>query len=55
MNLIILQPKCNIAGIVEENAEIPGLSSRLQRGSPGLVPTTQMIRIVFALCYDEIS
>eukprot|EP01038_Epipyxis_sp_PR26KG_P006413 gene6413-8829_t len=45
--------KCNVGGFIGRNAKIPGLSRKLQCGRSGVVPSTQMIRIVFALCYNE--
>jgi hypothetical protein len=46
--------KCNVAGFIEEDAKIPGLSSSFQYQLPGLVPSTQMIRVVFALSYKKL-
>ena len=48
-----LLTKYNIAGYVDEEALIPGLSSEVRGQRSGLVPTTQMIRIVYSLNCDR--
>jgi hypothetical protein len=51
--LAALITKHNIAGFVGEQAVVPGLSEEVRRDRPGLVPTSQMIRIVYSLNIDK--
>jgi hypothetical protein len=47
-----LLTKYNIAGYVDEEALIPGLSDEIRGQQSGLVPSTQMIRVVYSLNCD---
>lgn len=44
-----LLTKCNIAGFIGSESIVPGLSTTLRRTETGLVPSVQMIRIVYSL------
>eukprot|EP00597_Dinobryon_sp_UTEXLB2267_P003663 CAMPEP_0170076220 /NCGR_PEP_ID=MMETSP0019_2-20121128/13227_1 /TAXON_ID=98059 /ORGANISM="Dinobryon sp., Strain UTEXLB2267" /LENGTH=234 /DNA_ID=CAMNT_0010287711 /DNA_START=670 /DNA_END=1374 /DNA_ORIENTATION=+ len=50
-----LVTKCNIAGFIDTEAQVPGLSYKLRAEKTGLVPSTQMIRIVYALKAKELD
>ena len=41
--------KFNIAGFIEKQSEVPGLSKMVRGERSGLVPSTQMIRVVYSL------
>jgi hypothetical protein len=45
---------CNVAGFVDTDADVPGLKYSFVDQLPGLVPSTQMIRIVYAIdCFKN--
>ena len=48
-----LLTKCNIAGYVDEDAVVPGLCNEVRGQRSGLVPSTQMIRVVYSLNCDR--
>ena len=41
--------KNNIAGFIGKQSEVPGLSKMVRGERSGLVPSTQMIRVVYSL------
>jgi hypothetical protein len=45
----LLLTKCNIAGFIGSESIVPGLSTNVRRTETGLVPSVQMIRIVYSL------
>jgi hypothetical protein len=45
--------KCNIAGFIGAESSVPGLSTNVRQTETGLVPSTQMIRIVYSLMTYE--
>jgi hypothetical protein len=49
----MLLTKYNIAGYIDEETLIPGLSNEVRGQQSGLVPSTQMIRIVYSLNCDR--
>ena len=51
--LAALITKHNIAGFIGDRAVVPGLSKKVRVGRPGLIPSSQMIRIVYSLNIDR--
>ena len=51
--LAALITKHNIAGFIGDRAVVPGLSDQVRGGRPGLIPSSQMIRIVYSLNIDR--
>ena len=51
--LAALITKHNIAGFIGDRAVVPGLSKEVRGGRPGLIPSSQMIRIVYSLNIDR--
>jgi len=51
--LAALITKHNIAGFIGDRAVVPGLSKKVRGGRPGLIPSSQMIRIVYSLNIDR--
>jgi len=51
--LAALITKHNIAGFIGDRAVVPGLSKKVRGDRPGIIPSTQMIRIVYSLNIDR--
>ena len=51
--LAALITKHNIAGFIGVRAVVPGLSKEVRGGRPGLIPSNQMIRIMYSLDIDH--
>ena len=47
--------KHNIAGFIGDRAVAPGLSDHARGDQPGLIPSSQMIRIVYSLNIDRLN
>ena len=53
--LAALITKHNIAGFIGKRAVVPGLSEKARGGRAGLVPSSQMIRIVYSLNIEQMQ
>ena len=51
--LAALITKHDIAGFIGDRAVVPGLSKKVRGGRPGLIPSNQMIRIMYSLDIDH--